>query len=302
MSVKNGAELLDRLMKDIVADAAATYVSVYQDDDPSRTPQTAKADLHDGPEDSPRKGEGQLGSSPSRPGDVDRLTTHTLEKEHVDRRAFSLERFMPLLTERVYAISPYTRMHLVSWLIVLNTVPDLELVSYLPEFLDGLLKYLADTNGDVRGATENLLAEFRREIRHIATHQEKMLEADHKKRPEKRNSRQTSDSIPIEYNDSAIDDDEGEDGDDDDEWDGEGSGEWEPGQSTIVDYAAIMDIIVDHLSYPGELLWCTSAHAQTTSSRPPPWTGSSPSWSLPRPLSLRSPPAWCAPFSQISPH
>jgi vacuole morphology and inheritance protein 14 len=264
MSVKNGAELLDRLMKDIVADAAATYVSVYQDEDPSRTPQNGKADLQDGHEDSPVKGDVQLGTSPTRPGDVDRLTTHTLDKEHVDRRAFSLERFMPLLTERVYAISPYTRMHLVSWLIVLNTVPDLELVSYLPEFLDGLLKYLADTNGDVRGATENLLAEFRREIRHIATQQEKMLEADHKKRPEKRNSRTTTDSIPIDYNESAIDDNDGEDGDDDDDhdWEGEGSGEWEPGQSTVVDYAAIMDIIVDHLSYPGESLLRINAHAE----------------------------------------
>ncbi|BEJ17325.1 hypothetical protein CspHIS471_0607260 [Cutaneotrichosporon sp. HIS471] len=258
MSVKNGAELLDRLMKDIVADAAATYVSVYQDDDPSRTPQNAKLDALEGHDGSPGKGDGQPGSSPSRPGDVDVLTTHTLEKEHMDRRAFSLERFMPLLTERVYAISPYTRMHLVSWLIVLNTVPDLELVSYLPEFLDGLLKYLADTNGDVRGATENLLAEFRREIRHIASQQDKMLEADHKKRPDKRNSRQIIDAIPIEYNDSAIDDGDCEDGEDDDDWDGEGSGEWEPGQSTVVDYAAIMDIIVDHLSYPDKLVQTTA--------------------------------------------
>lgn len=259
MSVKNGAELLDRLMKDIVADAAATYVSVYNDDDPSRTPQNAKADLQDGQhDDSPAKD--QLGSSPSRPGDLERYTTHTLEKEHIeDRRAFSLERFIPLLTERVYAISPYTRMHLVSWLMVLNTVPDLELVSYLSEFLDGLLKYLADTNGDVRGATENLLAEFRREIRHIANQQDKVIEADHKKRPEKRNSRQTSESIPLDFNESAIDDDDGDEADDavdgdDNEWEGEGSGVWEPGQSTVVDYAAIMDIIVDHLSYPGQSL------------------------------------------------
>lgn len=264
MSVKNGAELLDRLMKDIVADAAATYVSVYHDDDPSRTPQNVKADLQDGYDDSPSKDtrEGQPHSSPSRPGDIERFTTHTLEKDgvHEDRRAFSLERFIPLLTERVYAISPYTRMHLVSWLIVLNTVPDLELVSYLSEFLDGLLKYLADTNGDVRGATENLLAEFRREIRHIAGQQEKLIDTDHKKRPEKRNSRLTNDSIPIvESSESAIDDDDDDedgdgqvDGDGEHEWEGEGSGVWEPGQSTVVDYAAIMDIIVDHLSYPGE--------------------------------------------------
>lgn len=309
MSVKNGAELLDRLMKDIVADAAATYVSVYQDEDPSRTPQNAKAELQEGgPADSPGK-DGQQ-SSPNRAGDIERYTTHTLEKDHghEDRRAFSLERFIPLLTERVYAISPYTRMHLVSWLIVLNTVPDLELVSYLSEFLDGLLKYLADTNGDVRGATENLLAEFRREIRHIASQQEKLIEADHKKRPEKRSSRQTSDSMPmVEYNESAIEDDdadEGEtvDGDVENEWEGEGSGVWEPGQSTVVDYAAIMDIIVDHLSYPGEsLCLCVSKLTpQTTWSRRRRWTGSSRSWSSPRRQWWRSRLASSVPSYQIS--
>lgn len=36
-------------------------------------------------------------------------------------------------------ISPYARMHLISWLMVLDSVPDLELVAWLPEFLDGIL-------------------------------------------------------------------------------------------------------------------------------------------------------------------
>ncbi len=55
------------------------------------------------------------------------------------RLAFSLAKFVPLLSERIYVISPFTRSHLVSWIMVLDSVPDLELVSYLPEFLDGLL-------------------------------------------------------------------------------------------------------------------------------------------------------------------
>lgn len=139
MSVKNGAELLDRLMKDIVADAAATYVSVYQDDD---SIQAARDKATDGAapagDEAPSKDKKNDAQS-NRPTEIDGSTTHTYDHVAEDRRAFSLERFIPLLTERVYAISPYTRMHLVSWLMVLNTVPDLELVSYLPEFLDGLL-------------------------------------------------------------------------------------------------------------------------------------------------------------------
>ena len=56
-----------------------------------------------------------------------------------DKRAFSLARFIPLLSERIYVLSPFTRMHLLSWLMVIDSVPDLELVAWLPEFLDGLL-------------------------------------------------------------------------------------------------------------------------------------------------------------------
>lgn len=39
----------------------------------------------------------------------------------------------------------------------------------------------------------------------------------------------------------------------DQEWEGEGSGLWQPGQGVFIDHAAIMDIIIQHLSYPGEL-------------------------------------------------
>ena len=101
-------------MKDIVAEAAPNYISVY----PANT----------NPNNTTTK-EGGFGEG-------DREDGETIEE---DKRAFSLARFIPLLSERVYVISPYTRMHLVSWLMVLDSVPDLELVAWLPEFLDGLL-------------------------------------------------------------------------------------------------------------------------------------------------------------------
>lgn len=55
------------------------------------------------------------------------------------KRAFSLARFIPLLSDRIYVLSPFTRSFLVSWITVLDSVPELELITYLPEFLDGLL-------------------------------------------------------------------------------------------------------------------------------------------------------------------
>lgn len=62
------------------------------------------------------------------------------DKDHPGaRKAFSLAHFIPLLRERIYVVSPFTRSYLVSWINVLDSVPELELISYLPEFLDGLL-------------------------------------------------------------------------------------------------------------------------------------------------------------------
>ncbi|EKC97889.1 hypothetical protein A1Q2_07892 [Trichosporon asahii var. asahii CBS 8904] len=266
MSVKNGAELLDRLMKDIVADAAANYVSVYHDEDPERTPrdrdtsqgsQAIEGGAAGGDDTASAKDvDRQSNASPTR-HDGDHSRTESILNE--DRRAFSLERFIPLLTERVYAISPYTRMHLVSWLMVLNTVPDLELVAYLPEFLDGLLKYLADGNLDVRVATENLLAEFLREIKIIAQQQEKHAEMERNRIQEKRKGTgdtQQNDTDSTRGSDAG--DDEAVATDDeysDSEWD---DGSWEPSQGVIIDYGAIMAIVIDHLFYPDNLVQTTA--------------------------------------------
>lgn len=60
-------------------------------------------------------------------------------EKSVPKKAFSLAHFIPLLSERIYVINPFTRSYLVSWITVLDSVPDLELVSFLPEFVDGLL-------------------------------------------------------------------------------------------------------------------------------------------------------------------
>jgi len=111
LSVKNGAELLDRLLKDIVAESASVYIPLY--------PETEKA--------RERRDEGVLVPLP------DSALGEGAKK------AFSLAHFIPLLRERIYVVSPFTRSYLVSWITVLDSVPELELITYLPEFLDGLL-------------------------------------------------------------------------------------------------------------------------------------------------------------------
>ena len=101
--MKNGSELLDRLIKDIISDSATSYVSILHDSE----------DAIDDDNIDPKNG-----------GRVEIPT------------AFSLPRFIPLLQERVYVLNPFTRMFLVSWITLLDSIPDLYLVSFLPSFLD----------------------------------------------------------------------------------------------------------------------------------------------------------------------
>jgi vacuole morphology and inheritance protein 14 len=139
-SVKNGADLLDRLIKDIVAEKAATYVSVI----PKSLPKDPTLDEE---------------PDPNKPTIV--------HEQPQDETTFSLPKFIPLLMERIYAINPFARMFLVSWITLLDSIPDLELISYLPSFLGGLISFLNDPSKDVRVATHAALDGFLQEIRRI---------------------------------------------------------------------------------------------------------------------------------------
>jgi vacuole morphology and inheritance protein 14 len=140
LSVKNGAELLDRLIKDIVTEKSVYFHPEVKGDHPLDV---------------------QEPIFPPVPG--------TKPLQGISRSFFNMPRFIPLLTERIHVISAPGRLFLVQWIFVLNSVPDLELIAYLPEFLDGLFVYLSDPNVDVRTATLNVLGEFLKEISSIQT-------------------------------------------------------------------------------------------------------------------------------------
>ncbi|KAF8076679.1 vacuolar protein 14 C-terminal Fig4p binding-domain-containing protein [Lyophyllum atratum] len=242
LSVKNGAELLDRLLKDIVAESASVYIPLY--------PETEKVrDERDDPR-------GVLVSYPDGISD----------KDHPGgRKAFSLAHFIPLLRDRIYVVSPFTRSYLVSWINVLDSVPELELISYLPEFLDGLLKYLSDPTEDVRVATETLLADFLREIRDVSIVRRQLDEqANLKSQTPAESLRHVdiqeklpdltvetseravfindNDYQPGYESDSAIKDDYSSTNVDERD-----TGAWLPGQGVKVDYAAIVEILISQL-------------------------------------------------------
>ena len=205
--------MLDRLIKDIVSESAASYVSILNFNDPEEEDQDS-------------------------------------EKSSVELpTAFSLAKFIPLLEERIHIINPFTRTFLVSWLTLLDTIPDLELVHYLPAFLAGLFKFLGDPNRDVYVATQGLLERFLSEIKKIAKIKRGLAES---RRSRASNARRASGSQAdsgtargSSSNDNAIDDSEsGTAQDEDANTMDENNGDWIPGQDVQVDHAKILDILL----------------------------------------------------------
>ncbi|KAG0212250.1 hypothetical protein BGX28_006603 [Mortierella sp. GBA30] len=207
MSVKNGAELLDRLVKDIVHEQSIAYsgaITHIDDQDPQQL---------------------------------------ALALPRVSQ--FSLPRFIPLLAERVYSKNSWTRNYLVTWIAVLDSIPDLELVSYLPDFLDGLLYFLSDSNPDVRTLTQKLLNDFLTEIREVAELQQQQ---QHEHLQARLKQLQLSDSLQRSLRDASdlvlareMDPLECEST-------GQGKGNWVPGQGVSINYAKIVKILKPHLT------------------------------------------------------
>lgn len=210
--MKNGAELLDRLVKDIVSESAANYISVLQ------------------------------------LSEKEALDSDTLEDADLPT-AFSLAKCIPLLKDRIHVISPFTRTFLVQWLTLLDTIPDLELVCYLPEFLGGLIKFLGDPNRDVHVATQGLLDRFLSEIKRIAR-LKKGIEENRKEEYSKRLSAVSDDMGSTDQGvapDEVKDENAIEDSETDSTVEEDGvqiDGDWVPGQDVHIDYPKILDILV----------------------------------------------------------
>jgi vacuole morphology and inheritance protein 14 len=211
MSVKNGAELLDRLVKDIVSESAASYISILDYRDKSK------------PEDG---------------SDHSSLDLPT---------AFALEKFIPILEERLDTTNPFTRTFLVSWLSLLDTIPDLELVSYLPAFLAGIFIFLGDLNRDVFVATQGLLERFLTEIKKIAKIKKGIAESRRSRNSRLARTESQADSNTIAdsaSNDNAIEDVDSTAEEDQDD----ANGDWIPGQDVHVEHTQILDILLKFIN------------------------------------------------------
>ncbi|EGG21518.1 hypothetical protein DFA_01404 [Cavenderia fasciculata] len=77
---------------------------------------------------------------------------------------FDIDKFIPLLKERIYVINPFCRQFIVGWVIVLDSVPNIDMLVHLPKFLDGLFKMLRDQNKEIRNEADKSLSEFLKEL------------------------------------------------------------------------------------------------------------------------------------------
>jgi vacuole morphology and inheritance protein 14 len=250
------------LIKDIVSELSTTYVSPYGE--PFNTIETDGNEL-------------------KTPSSLPRNT------------AFSLPRFIPLLSQRIYVRNSAARQFLVSWMCVLDSIPDLELISFLPEFLDGLIRCLNDVSEDVRVATSGLLQDFLIEIKEAAAVRLLQLDTQQKEKSliKEKQEKVTSEEVSVEKSGKEADEEEGKEAGEEEgmegeeeqedkedkanvdgeetaadeeeklgsENDGNGKGTYVPGQGVVVQYGKIVEILVPHLSSSEEeiqktaLLW-----------------------------------------------
>lgn len=141
-SVKNAADILDRLIKDIVSAKATNYVSILQQQQESQI----RSNLVDA------QGNAIQVNEPQDP-----------------TKAFSLPKFIPTLLERMYTNDPFSKKFLLSWLELFDDIPSLELIRFLPEFLKPVIQFLFNNSpSDIRLETESLLDIFLEEIKQIA--------------------------------------------------------------------------------------------------------------------------------------
>lgn len=78
--------------------------------------------------------------------------------------SFAVELFLPILQNYIRRTNPYIRQLIVGWITLLDSIPDISMLDYLPDFLDGLFNMLSDSNREIRQAADSALSEFLREL------------------------------------------------------------------------------------------------------------------------------------------
>ena len=83
----------------------------------------------------------------------------------IENPNFDIVSLIEIIRERIYALTPNTRKMILSWISFLDSVPDIDLLTFIQDILDGLLKISCDANKDIRRAAETILCEFFEKIK-----------------------------------------------------------------------------------------------------------------------------------------
>lgn len=79
---------------------------------------------------------------------------------------FDVEAFIPHLSKFLsIPHGPYKRRFLIEWISLLQSVPDIDLLSYLPDLLEGMFAMLSDTHTGICTAVSRTLGSFLRQVR-----------------------------------------------------------------------------------------------------------------------------------------
>jgi len=79
--------------------------------------------------------------------------------------SFDVDNFVPLLHKYIRKSNPFIRQLLVGWISVLNNEPDINMLEWLPEFLEGLMEMLGDGNRNIRNDAHSTLNMFLEALR-----------------------------------------------------------------------------------------------------------------------------------------
>eukprot|EP01130_Rhizamoeba_saxonica_P002127 TRINITY_DN1193_c0_g1_i1.p1 TRINITY_DN1193_c0_g1~~TRINITY_DN1193_c0_g1_i1.p1 ORF type:complete len:595 (+),score=129.00 TRINITY_DN1193_c0_g1_i1:396-2180(+) len=90
---------------------------------------------------------------------------------------FNVSKFIPMLSDRIHMTKnlPELRRFLVGWVMTLDPVETINMLKYLPDFLDGLFEMLSSDEEDIRRSVDNALAEFLEEIKIAVEDWEQLL-------------------------------------------------------------------------------------------------------------------------------
>jgi len=82
-----------------------------------------------------------------------------------ESRNFSYDRIVPLLTTRIHVLNPSVWQLVLGWIQLLDSVPEVDMIAYLPKYLKGLFGILATDKREIRHAATSFLSELLVEIR-----------------------------------------------------------------------------------------------------------------------------------------